>query len=123
MLVWNKNKPLQVFILVVIPELQRDFCLPNCQHFALNSMESLIHSKLLELFLRLAIWKQTENDFFFLVLTLLPATHQADGGMLHMAKSVATSCVGLTLSSLIDASVLGGGLLFNTCQKCALICP
>ena len=30
---------------------------------------------------------------------------------LHLAKCVVTSCVGLALSSLIDSSVLGGGLL------------
>jgi len=30
---------------------------------------------------------------------------------LHLAKSVAASCVGLALSSLIDSSVLGCGLL------------
>jgi len=42
----------------------------------LNSKEWLICSKLLELFLRLVLWKQTENNFFLLVLTVLPVRHQ-----------------------------------------------
>jgi len=44
--------------------------------FTLNSKEWLIHSKTLELFLRLALWKQMENNFFLLVLTALPVRHQ-----------------------------------------------
>jgi len=46
------------------------------QSSALNSKEWPIHDKLLELFLRLVLWKQTENDFFLLVLTVRPVRHQ-----------------------------------------------
>jgi len=35
-----------------------------------------VASKLLELFLRPVLWKQIENNFFLLVLTVLPVRHQ-----------------------------------------------
>jgi len=41
-----------------------------------NSKVWLIDSKLLELFPRPALWKQMENNFFLLVLTVLPVGHQ-----------------------------------------------
>jgi len=57
------------------------------------------YSKLLALLLRLLLRTKIGNDFFLLVLTMLLIIHQL--GKHPM----------LALSSLIDSSVLGGGLL------------
>jgi len=53
-----------------------------------NTKEWQICSKLVELFLRPALWKQTENDFFSLVLTMLCMTERktcmhADNQKMH----------------------------------------
>jgi len=47
-------------------------------HSSLHTKQQRVtdYSKLLELFLRLVLWKQIENDFFLLVLTALPVGHQ-----------------------------------------------
>jgi len=48
----------------------------HCFFFMLNSKQWLIYNKLLELFLRLVLWKQIENNFFLLVLPVLPVRHR-----------------------------------------------
>jgi len=68
-----------------------------------NSKEWLICSKSFELFLRPTLWKRTSNDPLFIGPHSWTSARQS----LHIVKHVATSCVGLTLSSLIGSSVLG----------------
>jgi len=62
-----------------------------------TSKEWLIHNKLLELFLRLLLWKWLGNNLLLLVFTVLPVT----ACTLHLLTTVATLCLGLTLSSSI----------------------
>jgi len=61
------------------------------------------------------LWKHIENDFFLLVLKVLPVRHQLDKQICHNW----TSCAELTLSSLIDSSVLGV-VCFAHPWKCGL---
>jgi len=66
----------------------------------------LIHGELLELFWSHLLSKQLANDFFLLVFAA--SSERSVGQMFHMTKSVTAQWhFGLTLSSLIDLSVIG----------------
>jgi len=71
----------------------------------LNIKDWLVWDKQLELFLRLLLWKQMGNDLFLLVLKVFLVVHQLEKTCWHM--SVAASCDGLTILSLLDSWGLG----------------
>jgi len=99
------------FDLLLVGLWRSDRLLFSLVSVLLNSKEWLIYSKLLELFLRLVLWKQIENDFFLLVLTVLPM-----GRNLQHLLMLSWSCCKLPFD---PQDCLWGrklGLLFLTCS-------
>mgnify|MGYP007080224701 CR=1 FL=1 len=82
----------------------------------LNSKESLICDKFLELFPRPMLWKQTENDLLF-VGPHSTSNWTSARQTLHLFVSAVTLCVGLALSSPIDSS--GSVQTVVRCAACA----
>ena len=72
-------------------------------------------------FLRLLLWKQIENDLFWLVLTMLPVKHEAIANVKCWNLWQLSVLSGTTRSSLIDSSVQRGSAL-QTCEIGALVC-